>query len=157
MQRPPGLAVVAILYLLTGGFSLATSCFAMVAGSWLIGFAARPGSRLWLLAPGVGAIVRERRRGVVVGVDGGRGGARGQEHYGREENGDAFHGDVSVGDGLHPSAEPCCAAWRARGIIGMVLPELLRERRAAAWVEPKAKPSPCGSFCLAPHRIPSSP
>ena len=52
MQRPPGIAVVAALYSVSGGLSLATSCFSMVAGSWLIAFAVRPGSRLWLLAPG---------------------------------------------------------------------------------------------------------
>jgi uncharacterized membrane protein (DUF2068 family) len=42
---------VALLYSVSGGLSLATSCFSMVAGSWLIGFAVRPGSNLWLLAP----------------------------------------------------------------------------------------------------------
>jgi hypothetical protein len=51
MQRPPGIAVVAILYSISGGLSLATSCFSMVAGSWLLAFVARPGSNLWLLAP----------------------------------------------------------------------------------------------------------
>ena len=43
MQRPPGIAIVAILYFISGGLSLATSCFAMVAGSWLTAIAARPG------------------------------------------------------------------------------------------------------------------
>jgi hypothetical protein len=43
MQRPPGIATVAILYFISGGLSLATSCLAMVAGSWLTTIAARPG------------------------------------------------------------------------------------------------------------------
>jgi hypothetical protein len=50
MQRPPGIAIVAILYFISGGLSLATSFFAMVAGSWLTAFAARPGYLLPLLA-----------------------------------------------------------------------------------------------------------
>ena len=52
MQRPTGVTVLAILYFISGGFSLATSCLSVVAGSWLIAFAVRPGSRLWMLAPG---------------------------------------------------------------------------------------------------------
>jgi hypothetical protein len=43
MERPPGIAIVAMLYFISGGFSLATSFFAMVAGSWLTAIAARPG------------------------------------------------------------------------------------------------------------------
>ena len=52
MQRPTGITVLAILYFVSGGLSLATSCFAMVAGSWLTATAARPGYVPALLAPG---------------------------------------------------------------------------------------------------------
>jgi hypothetical protein len=51
MQRPTGITVLAILYVLSGGLSLATSCFAMVMGSWLTATAARPGYVPSLLAP----------------------------------------------------------------------------------------------------------
>src|SRR5215217_3537402 len=50
MQRPPGITVLAILYLVSGGLNLATSCFSMMAGSWLM--SARLGYVPLLLAPG---------------------------------------------------------------------------------------------------------
>jgi hypothetical protein len=52
MQRPTGITVLAILYFVSGGLSFATSCFAMVVGSWLTATAVRPGSVPALLAPG---------------------------------------------------------------------------------------------------------
>jgi len=41
MQRPTGITVVAILYFVSGGLNLASSCFSMMVGSWLT--SARPG------------------------------------------------------------------------------------------------------------------
>jgi hypothetical protein len=51
MQRPSGITVLAILYFVSGGLSLATSCFAMVVGNWLAVTAERPGAFPMLLAP----------------------------------------------------------------------------------------------------------
>ena len=51
MQRPTGITVLAILYFVSGGLSLATSCFAMVVGSWMTAAAARLGYVPSLLAP----------------------------------------------------------------------------------------------------------
>jgi hypothetical protein len=50
MQRPTGIRVLAIVYFISGGLSLVTSCFAAVAGNWLIATAARPGYIPWPLA-----------------------------------------------------------------------------------------------------------
>ena len=51
MQRPSGITVLAILYFVSGGLSLVTSCFAMVVGNWLAVTAERPGAFPMLLAP----------------------------------------------------------------------------------------------------------
>jgi hypothetical protein len=51
MQRPTGITVLAILYFVSGGLSLALSCFSMVVGSWMTATAARPGYVPSLLAP----------------------------------------------------------------------------------------------------------
>jgi uncharacterized membrane protein (DUF2068 family) len=52
MQRPTGITVLAILYFVSGGLTLATSCIAVMVGSWLTATAARPGYVLSLLATG---------------------------------------------------------------------------------------------------------
>src|SRR4051812_43983303 len=52
MQRPTGITIVAILDFVSGGLSLATSCFEVVVGSVLTATAARPGYVPSLLAPG---------------------------------------------------------------------------------------------------------
>ena len=52
MQRPPGITIVAIVYFISGGLSLVTSCFAMVAGSWVTAIAVRPGYLSPLLVQG---------------------------------------------------------------------------------------------------------
>jgi hypothetical protein len=49
MQRSTGITVLAILYFVSGGLNLATSCFSMMVGSWLT--SARPGYVPSLLAP----------------------------------------------------------------------------------------------------------
>src|SRR5688500_6605689 len=51
MQRPSGITVLAILYFVSGGFSLAMSCLAMVVGNWLVVKAQRPGYFPAMLAP----------------------------------------------------------------------------------------------------------
>jgi hypothetical protein len=43
MQRPTGITILAILYGVSGGLSLATSCVAVAIGSWITATAARPG------------------------------------------------------------------------------------------------------------------
>ena len=43
MQRPTGITALASLYLVSGGLSLLTSCFAMLVGSWLTAKAERRG------------------------------------------------------------------------------------------------------------------
>jgi hypothetical protein len=48
MQRPSGITVLATLYFVRGGLSLAMSCVAMVVGNWL---AERPGYFPAMLAP----------------------------------------------------------------------------------------------------------
>jgi len=51
MQRPSGITVLAILYFVSGGFSLMMSCLAMVVGNWLAVTAERPGPFPAMLAP----------------------------------------------------------------------------------------------------------
>ena len=51
MQRPSGITVLALLYFVSGGLSLATSCVAMVVGNWLAVNAQRPGYFPAMLAP----------------------------------------------------------------------------------------------------------
>ena len=48
MLRPTGITILTILYLVSGGFSLTTSCFAMAGGAWLTALTTRPGSGLTL-------------------------------------------------------------------------------------------------------------
>ena len=51
MQRPSGITVLAILYFVSGGLSLAMSCLAMAVGNWLTVKAELPGYFPALLAP----------------------------------------------------------------------------------------------------------
>jgi hypothetical protein len=51
MQRPTGITILTILYVVSGGLSLTTSCLAMVGGAWLTAQTVRPGSGLLVLAP----------------------------------------------------------------------------------------------------------
>ena len=51
MQRPSGITVLAILYFVSGGLSLAMSCFAMMVGSWLAVKADQPGYFPALMVP----------------------------------------------------------------------------------------------------------
>ena len=51
MRRPTGITVLAILYFVSGGLSLTTSCFAMAGGSWLTAQTERLGSGPSVLAP----------------------------------------------------------------------------------------------------------
>ena len=52
MRRPTGITILTILYVVSGGLSLTTSCLAMVGGAWLTAQTVRPGSGLTVLAPG---------------------------------------------------------------------------------------------------------
>ena len=51
MRRPTGITILTILYVVSGGLSLTTSCFAMAGGAWLTARTASPGSGLLVLAP----------------------------------------------------------------------------------------------------------
>ena len=51
MRRPTGITILTILYLVSGGLSLTTSCFSMAGGAWLTAQTARSGSVLTVLAP----------------------------------------------------------------------------------------------------------
>jgi hypothetical protein len=51
MRRPTGITLLTIFYLVSGGLSLTTSCFAMAGGAWLTAQTTRPGPGLMVLAP----------------------------------------------------------------------------------------------------------
>ncbi len=51
MQRPTGIAILTILYFVSGGLSLTRSCFTMAGGAWLTAQTAHPGPGLTMLAP----------------------------------------------------------------------------------------------------------